>query len=268
MDAGTISGRVARMNATTPLRIVSLVPSTTETLFALGVGAQVVGVTDFCTRPAPLPAHAVRVGGTKTPDLERVRALAPDLVLANREENRREDVEVLAQWTRVDVAYPRTVDEAVADLRRLGELVGAPERAAELAGAAERAAGAVRRVARPYRFAYLIWRHPWMAAGRDTFVDAFLALGGGANVLPDSAGRYPQVQLAELAAVRPHVIYLPDEPFRFEARHVPEVAAGMGPEYAARCRLVSGDNYCWHGVRLIEGLADYAAWLRGRPLAA
>ena len=250
-----------------PHRIVSLVPSTTETLFALGVGERVVGVTDYCTRPAEMPVHVARVGGTKTPDLARIRDLAPDLVLTNREENRREDVESLAAWVAVDVAYPRTVAEAVADIRRLGDLVGVSERATELADRAELAAEAVRRAARPHRFAYLIWRHPWMAAGRDTFVDAFLALGGGANVVPVSAGRYPQVRLAEVAAGHPHVVYLPDEPFRFTQRHVADVVAAMGPEYAARCRLVAGDNYCWHGVRLIEGLADYAAWLRDQPVA-
>jgi ABC-type Fe3+-hydroxamate transport system substrate-binding protein len=250
-----------------PRRLVSLVPSTTETLFALGVGDRVVGVTDFCTRPDPMPGHVQRVGGTKTPDLAAIRALAPDLVLANREENRREDVAALAAWTTVEVAYPRTVPEAVADIRRLGSLVGAEARAAELATDIEGRAEAVRRAARPHRFAYLVWRRPWMAAGQDTFVDALLALGGGRNVLRPAEGRYPVVDLADLGARRPDVVLLPDEPYPFEPRHVDEVAAAMGPAYLARCRLVSGDNYCWHGVRLLAGLADYADWLRERAVA-
>ncbi len=251
-----------------PERIVSLVPSTTETLFALGVGERVVGVTDFCVRPADMPAHVARIGGTKTPDLARIRELAPDLVLANREENRREDVASLAGWTTVDVAYPRTVDDAIADIRRLAAMVGAVEPAEEIATRIAAGAENVRRAARPYRFAYLVWRRPWMAAGRDTFVNALLALGGGENVVRPKEGRYPQVRLLELAARRPDAVLLPDEPYPFEDRHVAEVAAEMGAAYHTRCHLVSGDNYCWHGVRLVAGLADYAAWLRGRAAAA
>lgn len=242
-------------------RIVSLVPSTTETLFALGVGERVVGVTDFCIRPAEMPAHVTRIGGTKTPNLAAIRALAPDLVLANQEENRREDVAALRDFTRVDVAYPRSVAEAVADIRRLGELVGAEPRALAIAADIETAAATVQRLARPYRFAYLVWRRPWMAAGPDTFVDALLALGGGRNVVLAREGRYPQVALPDLAARAPDVVLLPDEPYPFAEGHIAEVAAGMGAAYLTRCRLVSGDNYCWHGVRLVAGLADYAAWL-------
>jgi ABC-type Fe3+-hydroxamate transport system substrate-binding protein len=250
-----------------PRRIVSLVPSTTETLFALGLGEQVVGVTDFCIRPEEMPAHVVRVGGTKTPDLAAIRRLAPDLVLANREENRREDVAALAQFTDVDVAFPLTVADAVADLRRLGALLGVAAAAEELAAAIEERAAAVRRAARPFRFAYLVWRRPWMAAGRGTFVDGLLALGGGANVLGEAEGRYPRVELSELAAREPAVVFLPDEPYPFTAAHVDELAQGMGPAFYGRCRLVSGDDYCWHGVRLVEGLADYASWLASRPVA-
>ncbi len=250
-------------------RIVSLVPSTTETLFAIGVGDRVVGVTDFCIRPRDIPARVARIGGTKTPDLTAIRDLAPDLVLANREENRREDVDALAAWTAVDVAYPRTVAKAIADIRRLGGLLGVANRAEAIATAAEAQAAAVRRNARPYRFAYLIWRRPWMAAGKDTFVDAFLALGGGANVVLADEGRYPQVELPDLASRDPDVVFLPDEPYPFEERHAAEILAAMGQAGVADARdlprvvHVSGDNYCWHGVRLVEGLGEYAGWLMG-----
>lgn len=242
-------------------RIVSLVPSTTETLFALGIGDRVVGVTDFCIRPHDIPTLVARVGGTKTPNLPLIRDLAPDLVLANREENRREDVTALAEWTTVDLAYPRTVDEAIADLRRLGRLLGQGDGAGAIAAAIEAQVAAVRRNARPFRFVYLVWRRPWMAAGHDTYVDAFLALGGGQNVLRAEEGRYPQVQLPTLAAREPDVVFLPDEPYPFEDRHADEVLALMGAEQAPRVIQVSGDNYCWHGVRLVEGLADYSARL-------
>ena len=249
-----------------PRRVVSLVPSTTETLFALDLADRVVGVTDFCTRPAEMPAHVRRIGGTKTPDLTAIRELAPDLILANQEENRREDIAALRQWVAVDLSFPRSVPEAVADLRRLGVRLGVADSAERLAGRIEAGADRVRRLARPFRFAYLIWRRPWMAAGRDTYIDAFLGLGGGRNIFPARDGRYPQLALKALAERHPDVVFLPDEPYPFEAKHIDEIAAALGPEWSARCRLISGDNYCWHGVRLIEGLDDYARWLALAPM--
>ena len=184
-----------------PRRIVSLVPSTTETLFALGVGEAVVGVTRFCVHPAEQLAELVRVGGTKDLVEERLEALQPDLVMGNAEENSREMFAWLEARFPLYVAFPKTVDEAIADLETVGRLVGVPE-AGAAAAAEVRAARAALHAARQgasRRYAYLIWRDPWMAVNNDTFIAAMLAEAGGVNALGDEAERYPTVSLDRLA---------------------------------------------------------------------
>src|SRR5262245_13251719 len=210
-------------------RIVSLVPSLTEALFELGLGARVVGVTDWCVHPAAAVAELPKVGGTKNPSIARVLELRPDLVIANREENRERDVERLrAAGVAVWVTYPRTVADGVALVRELAELGAPRERADPLCGALEaaltRARGAV--PARRTRVLCAIWKRPWMAVGADTYAHDLLSLCGGENVFGDRAERrYPIVDEAQIAAARPEVILLPDEPYAFGARDVAELAA-------------------------------------------
>ncbi len=238
--------------ATAPRRIVSLVPSTTETVCALGLGARLVGVTRYCRHPRAELASVARVGGTKDPDLAAIAALAPDLILANLEENRPGQFAALQAIAPLWVAFPRDVDGALADLAAMGALLDAPARAAEFAARVEaaRAALRARRAAgRPFRHAVLVWRDPWMAAGPDTWVSGLLAEAGGINVIAGREPRYGAVGLDALRAAAPDLIVLPDEPFPFAARHLPEFA-----ELAPRCRLVDGEALTWHGVRLLAGL--------------
>jgi ABC-type Fe3+-hydroxamate transport system substrate-binding protein len=242
-----------------PQRIVSLIPSTTELLCALGLADALVGVTVYCIEPRDVVRAKTRVGGEKDPNLAVIRALAPDLVVANIEENRREDIDALrAAGVRVWVTYPRTVAEGLAMIRDLGEVTGARERARALldtleplyARARERAAAR-----RPVSVFYPIWRQPWMTIGADTYVHDLLATCGGANVFGDRS-RYPTVTLEEMAAKAPEVILLPDEPFRFRRAHL----ADFDPYRAVpavrgrRIHLVDGKPFSWHGPRLAEAL--------------
>ncbi len=247
-------------------RLVSLVPSTTETIAALGLADRLVGVTDYCERPDPMPGHVVRVGGPQNPDLARIRELEPDLVLADREENRPADLAALTRWTRVHVAAVATVAEALLEIAALGELLDRPRPARRIVDRAAQAVLAVRQAARPFRYVYLVWYDPLMAAGPDTYISDFLGLGGGENVLAGVAAswpaRYPVIDLKDLAAWRPDYVFLPDEPFRFDDGHAAYIAAQLGTRWHGRCCLVSGANHCWPGVRLLEGLAAYLAWLR------
>jgi ABC-type Fe3+-hydroxamate transport system substrate-binding protein len=235
-----------------PRRIVSLVPSTTETLFALGLGEALVGYTRFCVHPADKISPERWVGGTKNPKIERIAALRPDLIVANLEENRAEDVAALDKIAPVWVAYPRTTADAIADLRALGLLVGRATRAEELAAAIEREVALTRAFAEtvpPWRFAYLVWREPWMAAGTETFISDLLEQAGGLNLF---AGRYPEVHPQLVLACEPDLVLLPTEPYPFRESHRQELLdAGFRPE---QVRLVDGEYLCWHGVRLIEGL--------------
>lgn len=234
-------------------------PSTTETLVDLGLASSLVGVTRFCIHPAEVVRGLVKVGGTKDPDVAAIVALAPDLVLMNAEENRREDHDALAARLRVDVSHPRRVDEVPALLRRWGALTGTAARAEARAQEVEHALAALTAEAaavRAWRYLYLIWRGPWMAAGQGTYVSDLLGRAGGVNVVerPD----YPVVDPAALA---PDVVLLPDEPFPFAEKHLPELAA-LVP--GARLERISGDDACWHGVRTLRGLAWLRAWVAER----
>jgi len=241
-----------------PRRIVSLVPSITEILFALGVGDAVVGCTIYCTQPPEGVVTKTRIGGEKNPKLELIRELGTDLVIANVEENLREHVETLRGWgIAVHVVYPRTVVEGIALVRELGEVVGAAARGAALATglearhAATRAALAGRAPARVF---CPIWRNPYMTLNRDTYVHDMLATCGGANVFADAPKRYPEVSLDEVAGAAPDVILLPDEPYRFRRVH----AADFEPYpalRAARVRFVDGKLLSWYGPRIGEALA-------------
>ncbi|QDU66536.1 helical backbone metal receptor [Engelhardtia mirabilis] len=239
------------------MRVVSLCPSTTETLFELGVGASVVGRTKFCVEPAGRVEAVAVVGGTKDPKLDRIVALKPDLVLLNEEENRREDADSLrARGVPVLVTFPRDVAETAAALRTIAAAVGAVEAGERIAARIEALRGEIAARARnraPVRFAYLIWRKPWMAAGAGTFVDALLATAGGVNVFCAGEERYPATTAADLASRAPDVILLSSEPFPFAAKHIDELCeqTGLARE---RFQLADGQLLSWHGSRTLLGL--------------
>ena len=246
--------------AVAPRRIVSLVPSITELLFALGVGEAVVGCTLYCTEPREAVASRPRVGGQKNPRLDLIRDLGADLVVANVEENLREHVDALRSWgIAVYVTYPRTVAEGIGLVRDLGAIVGAAERGVALASRLEDKLGA-RSAARdgrpPVHVFCPIWRHPYMTINRDTYVHDMLKVCGGDNVFADAAVRYPEIMLADVARAGPEVILLPDEPYRF--RHVHIADFSPYPEMPAvrngRIHLVDGRLLCWYGPRIGEAL--------------
>jgi ABC-type hemin transport system substrate-binding protein len=242
-----------------PARIVSLVPSLTESLFALGLGERVVGVTEWCVHPADAVAKLPRVGGTKTPDLPAVLALEPDLVLANREENRRRDVERLeAAGVRVWLTYPRTVAEGAALLAELAELGASAEARRRVVEPVREALAEAERT-RPAEGVPVfcpIWRNPWLAVGADTYADDLLSLCGGRNVFAARRERrYPRVTLDEAVAAAPEVVLLPDEPYAFgpadvaELRRLPMPAARDG-----RIHVIDGTWVSWYGPRIARAL--------------
>jgi ABC-type Fe3+-hydroxamate transport system substrate-binding protein len=267
-------GEQGRSGANAP-RIVSLVPSLTEALFALGLGPRVVGVTDWCVHPAAEVAALPKVGGTKNPSIARVLELRPDLVIANREENRERDVERLrAAGIPVWVTYPRTVAAGVAVVRELAALGAPSERAQPLLAALDAALAHARSAAPALRKRVFcaVWKHPWMAVGADTYGDDLLALCGGSNVFgadfdprepkAGRARRYPIVSEVEIAAARPEVILLPDEPYAFGARDVAELATLATPASAAgRIHCIDGTLISWYGPRIARALPEVAALL-------
>lgn len=237
-----------------PQRIVSLVPSTTETLFALGVGARVVGITRYCVHPAESLVGLCKVGGTKDLEIDRLAALQPDLILANAEENTREIFDTIQGRWPLYVSFPRTVDDAIEDLGVLASLVGAERCGAELRERILRARAIARRGARPFSYSYLCWWRPAMAASADTFIAAMLAEIGGRNVLAGDV-RYPIVQAEDVREA--DVLLLSSEPFPFAEKHRQEVAdwAGLPQERVLR---VDGEACSWHGARMAEGFRALA----------
>ena len=241
-------------------RVVSLVPSLTEWLVHAGVGERLVGVTDWCVEPAAVVARLPKVRGTKNPDLAAVRALEPDLVVANAEENRKLDVERLeAGGLAVFVTMPVTVAGAVAELRDLAAAVGdLPHAAAIDADLVAAVAAAYRsRPQVPVRYACAVWRDPWMWLGRRTYAADLLALAGGTPVLDDPATRYPRIEPEAIAPLRPELVLLPSEPYPFGPADAQEVAGWSG----ARVELVDGRALTWYGPRIPAALAAFRALL-------
>jgi ABC-type Fe3+-hydroxamate transport system substrate-binding protein len=241
-------------------RIVSLIPSITETLFTLGAGDQVVGVSKFCTEPPDGVATKTKVGGQKNLRIDAIVALKPDLVIANVEENHKADVEAMwAAGLKVLVTYPRTVKEGIQLIRDLGVLTGESVCAQAITESCEAALANVKQATAgraPVRVFCPIWRGPYMTVNHDTYVNDVLHTCGGENIFRDRPERYPTVALAEMAALKPEVIFLPDEPFPFGEKHpddfrtfpdVPAVRAG-------RLCLLDGKMVSWYGPRIAESL--------------
>lgn len=238
-----------------PRRIVSLVPSLSETLWWFRVSDRVVGLTDYCVAPPHGFPAATRIRGTKNPDTAAIVALAPDLVLANEEENRRIDVERLREaGVPVYVTAPRSVPDAARTLATVGAVVGEEQAGSGLAQEIERALDQLvsGRRADPLATFCPIWRDPWMATGPDTYAADLLAWTGF-SVVPDVPGeRYPEVDLDAVRGLDPDVVLLPDEPYAFARGDRQPFAS-----WRARTRLVDGTQLTWYGPRTPYALAEF-----------
>ncbi|HSL01530.1 MAG TPA: helical backbone metal receptor [Rubrobacteraceae bacterium] len=246
-----------------PQRIVSLVPSLTEALFAFGAGDRVVGRTRYCLYPPRAVGRVPVVGGTKKVDVRRVLELEPDLIVAVREENSRESVEELEDaGVPVFLGAPETVEGATTMLRELAGLVGAPHPEGVL-GPIERTRARLENAPRtPRRVFVPVWKNPYMSVGRDTYVHDVIATCGGENVCSD-AERYPVVTLDEVEAARPEVVLLPDEPYPFSAEDLAEFYALDVPAVNSdRILLVDGKLLTWYGPRMAGSLTQLAALMR------
>jgi len=250
--------------AAPPRRIVSLVPSWTETLFTLGLDREVVGVTRFCTEPADKVATVPRIGGTKNPDIAAIIGLGPDLVIANAEENRREDVERLrADGIPVFTTYPRTIAQAVESILRLGRVLARMSEADALARDIVRSVSAIEASLGVWSKLRLrtfcpIWKNPWMAFNADTYAHDVLRMLGFNNVYASAGERYPATTLDEALKRRPDVILLPDEPYLFDDGDVEEIKTVMPAPLSRRVLIVSGRDLHWYGVHMVNGLRSLA----------
>ena len=238
-------------------RIVSLVPSMTETVCRLGVSNYLVGVTRYCVEPEEELRSVQRVGGTKNPKLETIAGLDPDLILANSEENKPEHISWLADRFEVLEAMPRTIPEAAEAVRELGRRLMREEELQDLLLEIEvqiTRANVERMQATPVKVFYAIWKKPWMSINRDTYIHDVLTRAGAANVCADRDERYPVVRDEEIAELGAKVVLLPSEPYVFtdEDRAMALAEKSFGDE--ASVHTVDGRDYCWHGARSGSGL--------------
>jgi ABC-type Fe3+-hydroxamate transport system substrate-binding protein len=252
-----------------PERIVSLVPSLSETLFAFGLGERVAGVTRFCVEPREGVAGKAKVGGTKTLDVDAVEALRPDLIIASAEENREEDVRRLIDggWP-VFVTLPASVRGAIDLLGQLAALTDSTEAARPIIEEAEEVLTSVRAAnagREPLRVFCPIWRNPYMTIGPGTYMHDVIAVCGGRNVFEGREERYPRVELAEMAALDPEVILLPSEPYRFGRRHFAdfEAFAEVAAVRRGNVMLVDGRMLSWYGPRIGHSLQELSVLLEG-----
>lgn len=230
-----------------PRRIISLCPSLTETLFALGLEDEIVGRTSYCVHPAECVSAVPTVGGTKDVTIQAVLDLRPDVVIAGKEENRKEVVEALAAATAVYVTDVRSHGHALQAIRDLGAVTDRAQPAKALTAEIEARFARLPR-GRKITAVYLVWRQPYMAVGRDTYIHSLLEICGLHNVCVTLPERYPAVTLADLQALSPELLLLSSEPFPFDHTHAAELARHLP---RSRVMLVDGEMFSWYGSRMI-----------------
>ena len=239
-----------------PRRIVSLVPSQTELLFDLGLGARVVGVTKFCIHPAEARTAAAVIGGTKNFNFDKIAALKPDLIIGNKEENYQQGIEELAANYPVWLSDISSLPDALDMIRRVGFIAGAKEKAAALADTVEASFAALTTPGNQTAIsaAYFIWRKPYMVAATGTFIDDMLRRAGFANVFA-GLSRYPEITAEQLVSAAPQRLFLSSEPYPFGNKHIAEFQA-ICPN--AKIEIVDGELFSWYGSRLRQSAAYFS----------
>lgn len=236
-----------------PKRIISLVPSQSELLFDLGLNEEVVGITKFCIHPIQKFAICTKVGGTKKLKIDIIRALKPDLIIGNKEENTRSEIELLMEEFPVWMSDIVNLEGSIHTIEQIGELVNRMPEAAYLnhlihAGFTDLQTLAVSKNIHK-SVAYIIWKDPYLFAGRNTFIDDILRKIGLTNVIEQA--RYPNVSIAELQMLNPQLIFLSSEPYPFKEKHIEEIQLAL-PH--AKVMLVDGEMFSWYGSRLVKAV--------------
>ena len=236
-------------------KIISLVPSLTELVFDLGLEEQLAGRTRFCVHPKEKVEKVPIVGGTKNPRLDKIREINPDYIIANKEENRPEDIEELTDNFEVNVTDIATIEDALITIHELGQVFGKEDRAQKLITDIQSRLDD-RPDASELRTAYMIWKDPWMTVGHDTYIHDVLDHWNLPNVFADKS-RYPKIDLKELKRHNPDLILLSSEPYPFKEKHLSQVEE-VCP--AARVLLVEGEWFSWYGSHMKHAFGRLNAW--------
>lgn len=246
-------GRCVRVKRN-PERIISLVPSQTELLYVLGLGNKIVGHTVFCVHPHLKEGSAVRIGGTKNLNIDKILALSPDLILANKEENTREQIEILAQFFPVWISDVQNIDDALSMIASVGMITNTRHRADQLIHSIRFERNTFKKLhPQPAGVVYLIWNKPYMAAGSDTFIHSMIADAGFVNLIDQT--RYPVLDIDEMIRLNPEYVLLSSEPFPFNEKHADIINRALAKKV---CVPVDGTYFSWYGSRLAKAYAYFA----------
>jgi ABC-type Fe3+-hydroxamate transport system substrate-binding protein len=229
----------------TPRRIISLVPSQTELLFDLGLDPEIIGITKFCVHPKEWFNTKARVGGTKNPDLFKIRLLQPQLVIANKEENNKDDIDEIEKFCPVWTGNISNRAEAFDMIKRIGGITGKTEQALLLIDSIKTQFDSIQPV-KSYRCAYLIWKNPWMAVGGDCFIHDMLSACGFVNVF-ENRERYPTLEIQDLLLNNIEVLFLSSEPYPFKKKDLDDLSNIL---LYTKIRLVDGEFFSWYGSRM------------------
>ncbi|UII23004.1 ABC transporter substrate-binding protein [Fulvivirga ligni] len=228
-------------------KIVSLVPSITELLFDLQLESTILGVTKFCIHPSSKVSDLPKIGGTKNFHFDKIDSLKPDLIIGNREENYKDGILELKKHYPVWMSDINTLDEALEMICQIGLFTDREVLANELISQIKSEEALLAKRA-PKRVLYLIWRKPYMLAGKNTFIDHMLEKIGFINAV-EGVDRYPALTLEEMIALSPEHIFLSSEPFPFQKKHIEEFES-IVPR--ANIHLVDGEMFSWYGSRLTQ----------------
>lgn len=239
--------------SSTPKRIISLVPSQTELLYDLGLRDEVVGVTKFCVHPEEWFRSKTRVGGTKKYDFEKIKALNPDLIIGNKEENDQEQIEQLMKDYNVWMSDIYTLKDAYDMITRVGTMVGKQQEATFLKLEIESKFNQLHQPTTNNQqlVSYFIWNNPYMVAANNTFINELLKVCGFKNAFDQE--RYPEITAEQLAKANPELILLSSEPYPFKEKHIQEFKT-ICPN--ANVLIVDGELFSWYGSRLLKA-PDY-----------
>jgi ABC-type Fe3+-hydroxamate transport system substrate-binding protein len=241
------------LNSINPKRIISVVPSQTELLYDLGLEDEVIGITKFCIHPESWFKKKSRVGGTKNLDLNKIHSLSPDLIIANREENVKEQIEELQKQYPVYVSDIKNIQDALDMIRELGHIVNRDQES-EVIIENIRSQQNAQSLPKRKRTIYLIWKNPYMAAGKETFIDAMLEEAGFENCILTS--RYPIMTLETMKELKPELILLSSEPYPFLEKDAYEFQTFL-PQ--TKVLQVDGELFSWYGSRMSKSFEYFRA---------
>ncbi len=238
------------------MKIISTVPSQTELLYDLGLGDEVIGITKFCVHPEEWFRNKTRIGGTKNLNIKKITDLDPDLIIANKEENVKEQIDELQKHFRVYVSDIKNLDDALKMIHEVGELVNRKKEAENMIEGIKRNFEEFKVQGSRFKATtvlYLIWRNPFMTVGMDTFIHDMVTGCGLKNIFSELK-RYPEITPEQITIAKPDFIFLSSEPYPFKEKHVDELKT-ISP--SSKIVLVNGEYFSWYGSRLLKAVGYF-----------